>query len=217
MKDLLDEAVDVAYESLKERENKSQEGEAEKLEQEKEGDLLNRSFKLGISSVKYSDLSLLRTKNYSYNSKKMLALQGNTAAYMFYSYVRLIKMIKKNDEIMKLSNSIRGSEVFDKEDEKKYLSFLCTEIINQLKKNNSINLFSNLEEDEINLVKHLIKSDEIIYDVGEKLLPNRVSFLLFPIFLIFLLILYYFFFSRCVNIFMNFRKNLILSMKVALF
>ncbi|GAA6618878.1 arginine--tRNA ligase [Scytonema sp. NUACC26] len=43
---------------------------------------------VGISAVKYADLSQNRTSNYIFSYDKMLALKGNTAPYMLYAYVR---------------------------------------------------------------------------------------------------------------------------------
>lgn len=44
---------------------------------------------IGISAIKYSDLSQNRTSNYIFNLERMLALQGNTAPYMMNAYVRV--------------------------------------------------------------------------------------------------------------------------------
>jgi arginyl-tRNA synthetase len=44
---------------------------------------------VGIAAVKYADLSLNRMTNYVFSFKKMLSLQGNTAPYMMYAYVRV--------------------------------------------------------------------------------------------------------------------------------
>ncbi len=43
---------------------------------------------VGISAVKYADLSQNRTSNYVFSYDKMLSLKGNTAPYMLYAYVR---------------------------------------------------------------------------------------------------------------------------------
>ena len=43
---------------------------------------------IGISAVKYADLSQNRTSDYIFSYEKMLALKGNTAPYMIYAYVR---------------------------------------------------------------------------------------------------------------------------------
>ncbi len=52
----------------------------------------------GIGAVKYADLSLNRMTNYIFSFKKMLSLQGNTAPYMMYAYVR-VQGISREGEI----------------------------------------------------------------------------------------------------------------------
>lgn len=52
---------------------------------------------VGISAVKYADLSQNRTSNYIFSFDKMLALQGNTAPYMLYAYVRIRGISRKGD------------------------------------------------------------------------------------------------------------------------
>ncbi|NJN74251.1 MAG: arginine--tRNA ligase [Limnothrix sp. RL_2_0] len=53
---------------------------------------------VGIGAVKYADLSQNRTSNYIFSFDKMLALQGNTAPYMLYAYVR-VQGISRQGEI----------------------------------------------------------------------------------------------------------------------
>ncbi|MEO1350940.1 MAG: arginine--tRNA ligase [Cyanobacteria bacterium J06635_15] len=50
---------------------------------------------IGIGAVKYADLSQNRTSNYIFSYGKMLALQGNTAPYMLYAYVRVQGISRK--------------------------------------------------------------------------------------------------------------------------
>jgi arginyl-tRNA synthetase len=50
---------------------------------------------IGISAVKYADLSQNRLSNYSFSYDKMLALQGNTAPYLLYAYVRVQGIARK--------------------------------------------------------------------------------------------------------------------------
>ena len=50
---------------------------------------------LGIGAVKYADLSSLRTKDYFFSYEKMLKLEGNTAAFLEYSYVRILGIKRK--------------------------------------------------------------------------------------------------------------------------
>jgi hypothetical protein len=44
---------------------------------------------VGLSAVKYADLSMNRESNYRFSYKKMLALTGNTAPYMLYAVARI--------------------------------------------------------------------------------------------------------------------------------
>ena len=50
---------------------------------------------VGIGAVKYADLSQNRTSNYVFDYDKILALQGNTAPYMLYAYVRVQGISRK--------------------------------------------------------------------------------------------------------------------------
>ena len=44
---------------------------------------------VGIGGLKYADLSQNRTSDYKFSYEKMLALKGNTATYLQYSYARV--------------------------------------------------------------------------------------------------------------------------------
>ena len=50
---------------------------------------------IGIGSIKYMELSFNRTSDYVFNWDKMLALDGNTAPYMLYSYARIKSMFRR--------------------------------------------------------------------------------------------------------------------------
>ena len=50
----------------------------------------------GIGSVKYADLSLNRTTDYIFDWDRMLALDGNTAPYLQYSYTRVQSIFRKS-------------------------------------------------------------------------------------------------------------------------
>lgn len=45
--------------------------------------------RIGIGAIKYADLAHNRTSDYTFSYDKMLAMNGNTAAYMQYSYARV--------------------------------------------------------------------------------------------------------------------------------
>ncbi len=88
LKDLLDEAVERAAKDLNQRivdENRDESAEF----------IREVSTAVGIGAVKYADLSQNRTSDYVFSFDKMLALQGNTAPYMLYAYVRVQGISRK--------------------------------------------------------------------------------------------------------------------------
>ena len=50
---------------------------------------------VGIGSLKYADLSQNRSSDYTFDYEKMLALKGNTAAYLQYGYARVQGILRK--------------------------------------------------------------------------------------------------------------------------
>ena len=52
---------------------------------------------VGIGSVKYADLSLNRTTDYIFSWDTMLALSGNTAPYLQYSYTRVQSIFRRGE------------------------------------------------------------------------------------------------------------------------
>jgi arginyl-tRNA synthetase len=88
LKELLDEAVDRFRNDLEARLAAESRPETPEF-------IANSANVVGISAVKYSDLSQNRTSNYAFSFDKMLALQGNTAPYMMYAYVRVQGISRK--------------------------------------------------------------------------------------------------------------------------
>ena len=76
--DLLKEAVRRAQELLRSRNPDLDEEELSAL-----------AHVLGVDAVKYADLSCHRLKDYVFSYDKMLNFEGNTAAYLLYSFVRI--------------------------------------------------------------------------------------------------------------------------------
>lgn len=52
---------------------------------------------IGIGAVKYADLSQNRNSNYVFSYDKMLSLQGNTAPYLLYAYVRVQGLTRRGE------------------------------------------------------------------------------------------------------------------------
>ena len=50
---------------------------------------------VGISALKYADLSQNRTSDYEFSYDKMLAMTGNTATYMQYAYARVRSIFRR--------------------------------------------------------------------------------------------------------------------------
>jgi arginyl-tRNA synthetase len=90
LKDLLDEAVTTARADIENRIQTEARTESPDFIDEV-------ATKVGIGAVKYADLSQNRTSDYIFSFDKMLALQGNTAPYMLYAYVRVQGISRKGD------------------------------------------------------------------------------------------------------------------------
>ncbi|MGB7439801.1 MAG: arginine--tRNA ligase [Coleofasciculaceae cyanobacterium] len=82
LRDLLDEAISRSYGELKTRLKEEDREETEEF-------IANVAQVVGISAVKYADLSQNRTSNYIFSFDKMLSLKGNTAPYLLYVYARI--------------------------------------------------------------------------------------------------------------------------------
>ncbi|EDX85041.1 arginyl-tRNA synthetase [Synechococcus sp. PCC 7335] len=90
LQELLDEAIA--------RTRTDVEGRLQQEERTESDDFIqNVAEKVGIGAVKYADLSQNRISNYTFSYDRMLALQGNTAPYMMYAYVRVQGISRKGE------------------------------------------------------------------------------------------------------------------------
>jgi arginyl-tRNA synthetase len=85
--DVLDEAVTRARAT---QEQKGRELDASELDQ------IARA--VGVGAVKYADLSSDRIKDYSFDYDRMLSMDGNTAPYLQYAYVRVQSILRRAGE-----------------------------------------------------------------------------------------------------------------------
>lgn len=90
LRDLLDEAIARAYNDLDKRIQEEGRDETEEFKH-------YVAKVIGISAVKYADLSQNRSSNYIFSYDKMLSLQGNTAPYLLNAYVRVQGISRKGD------------------------------------------------------------------------------------------------------------------------
>ena len=82
--DILADAVNTAANVLKEKSGHLPEAEQRELAET-----------IGIGSVKFTELSHHRASDYIFDLDKMVALQGDTAPYLQYSYVRVKSIFNK--------------------------------------------------------------------------------------------------------------------------
>jgi len=82
--DLLSEAQQRAYDLVKQKNPEMNEAELKSI-----GDVV------GISAVKYADLSKTRTSDYVFSFDSMLSFEGNTAPYLLYAYTRVSSIFAK--------------------------------------------------------------------------------------------------------------------------
>jgi arginyl-tRNA synthetase len=92
---------------------------------------------LGVGSLKYSDLKSERSSDYKFSLDRMISFTGNTLCYIMYGYIRTKKILEK------------------------YYKYSSIELKNYKIEMNEIN------EKDINLLKHILSVDEI-YDKVEK-------------------------------------------------
>ncbi|MCM0590590.1 MAG: arginine--tRNA ligase [Gloeotrichia echinulata DVL01] len=90
LRDLLDEAIARARQDVESR--------LQAEERTETAEFINKVAEIiGISAVKYADLSQNRTSNYIFSYDKMLDLKGNTAPYMLYAYARVQGISRKGE------------------------------------------------------------------------------------------------------------------------
>jgi arginyl-tRNA synthetase len=120
-------------------------------------DLQNMCDVIGISAVKYADLQVNRESNYKFSYDRMLSLQGNTAPYMLYAYTRIRSICK---------NAVEG---------RKDVDWKAGEWP-------GLNLDAEVQlgaAEEIELARNLVKFTDVLRDVEQSLLPNRLCDYLF--------------------------------------
>jgi arginyl-tRNA synthetase len=142
LQDLLDEAVKRARADLETRIQSEE-------RQETDAFIAEVAETVGIGAVKYADLSQNRTSNYIFSYDKMLALQGNTAPYLLYAYVRVQGISRKGGIDFKALGADAAIHLAD--------------------------------ASEFALAKHILQLDEVVHEVAQDLLPNRLCQYLFEL------------------------------------
>ncbi len=92
---LLDEAVERAHKIVSENDDARDESHGGPFLSADERQQVAQ--RIGIGAIKYADLAHNRTSDYVFSYDKMLAMNGNTATYMQYSYARVRSIFGKGD------------------------------------------------------------------------------------------------------------------------
>lgn len=158
LRELLDEAVRLAEEGFVQRSLDA----GQQLTDEQKMALREKARIMGIGAVKYADLAMNRESNYKFSFTKMLSLNGNTAPYMLYAFVRIQGIKRKATEAV-LGISAESNHVDDN----------LLEIFKGMRPQD----LTLLEQEEIILSKHILKFDETLVEVADKLYPNKVNYL----------------------------------------
>lgn len=120
--DLLTEAELRAYDLVKEK-NKEMD----------EQQLRHIASVVGISSVKYADLSKNRSSDYTFSFDSMLSFEGNTAPYLLYAYTRVISIFNKAElELDSITTPVTLTEEKEIDLANKLIQF--NEIVNNVAK-----------------------------------------------------------------------------------
>lgn len=98
--DLLDGSIEKAKEVLQTKETNLSKNESKKV-------ITNVAY----GAIKYADLSTCRTTSYKFSYDRMLSLEGNTAVYLLYAYVRISAIIRKSGDYF--INSLQKINNFD--------------------------------------------------------------------------------------------------------
>jgi arginyl-tRNA synthetase len=99
LESMLDEAVDKAWQVVCDPQRSSDFSQQEKR-------IIAET--VGIGAIKYADLCHNRSSNYVFDMDKMVQLEGNTSAYIQYSYTRTRGILKRAE-----NDGISASQVAD--------------------------------------------------------------------------------------------------------
>jgi arginyl-tRNA synthetase len=120
---------------------------------------------VGIGAVKYADLSQNRTTDYVFSWNKMLAMQGNTAPYLQYAYVRIRSIFRKADA--------EKSEIRNPKSEG------IAKTQNQKPKTPADISLSH--DTELALAKHLLKFSDVLQQLADDDKPNWLTSYLYDL------------------------------------
>jgi arginyl-tRNA synthetase len=160
LKELLSEAIQRCEEEFRKREQEKLSASAAVAVMMSEEEIRQRATVMGMSAVKYADLSMNRETNYRFSFDKMLSLQGNTAPYMLYTFSRIRGIQRKALETFLAGE--QGTTVDHRSLERQIIERALD------------HEFRFESPQEHRLAKVLLRADDILFDVEKNLYPHRV-------------------------------------------
>ncbi|XBC39945.1 MAG: arginine--tRNA ligase [Buchnera aphidicola (Chaetogeoica yunlongensis)] len=131
------------------------------------------SEKIGISAIKYFDLSKHRLTDYIFKWDKMLSFNGNTAPYMQYAYIRILSIFKKlNTPMFKLTGKIILTNVYEKKLTMKLLQF--EEIILESSENSTPHLICKYLYELSTIFSIFYEKCSILFSKDRKIQKSRL-------------------------------------------
>lgn len=106
LKQLIEEGIERAYKVVAEKNPELPEAEKREIARV-----------VGISAIKYADLSQNRTNDYAFSWDKMLAFDGNTAPYLLYAVARIYALFRKMELNVDVPLSTEETEAFSTDEE----------------------------------------------------------------------------------------------------
>lgn len=98
LKDIISEAIERAQSVVKEKNPNLDESELDQIAKT-----------VGISAIKYADLSPNRSSDYVFSWDKLLSFEGNTAPYLLYAAARIQSILRKLDDSEMINLEARAS------------------------------------------------------------------------------------------------------------
>ncbi|BGI51404.1 MAG: arginine--tRNA ligase [Buchnera aphidicola (Ceratovacuna japonica)] len=132
---------------------------------------------IGIGSIKYFELSKNRKRNYVFNWKEVLKLDGNTSIYIQYAYSRILSIIKKSKvNINKIKEKIIITNSEERKMSIKILQF--EETINDILKNSYPNILCNYLYNLSSNFSKFYEKYYIIYEKNKKVKMSRIKLII---------------------------------------
>ncbi|MBU1992849.1 MAG: arginine--tRNA ligase [Patescibacteria group bacterium] len=166
-------------EVLKEAEKK-----ARKIVDEKNPDLSDEdkealAHKIGVGAVKYSALSQNRTTNITFDWDKILALDGNSAPYLQYTYARAMSILKRKGEKIEAKQVEEKKKAPAVSDEKGQVTLFeaidsATEEEAEVDEKSSTEPL-NAEDKEMKVLREIVKFSEHVALSAAEYKPNILA------------------------------------------